>query len=42
MGSDPAPFVANLFSFHYESEWVDKMKNIDDQARRFGYICNEW
>ena len=40
MGSDPAPFFANLFLFHYKSEWIGKMKNIDhiDCARRFGHI----
>ena len=26
MGSDPAPFYANLFLFNYESEWVGKSK----------------
>ena len=25
MGSDPAPFFANLFLFHYECEWIKKL-----------------
>ena len=29
VSSDPAPFCANLFLFHYESKWIGKMKNID-------------
>ena len=37
--TDPAPFLANLFSFCYESEWIGKMKNIDHQGeRRFGHV----
>ena len=27
MGSDPAPFFANLFLHHYESEWLGTIKN---------------
>ena len=36
MGSDPAPFMANLFLYHYESTWIKKLKKSDLQkARRF-------
>ena len=36
MGSDPAPFMANLFLFHYESEYVKKIQKEDIFiARRF-------
>ena len=36
MGSDPAPFMANLFLYHYESQWVKGLKKSDVQkARRF-------
>ena len=27
MGSDPAPFFANLFSFFYESRWLKSIEN---------------
>ena len=38
MGSDPAPFMANLFLYHFESKWVKDMKKENLQkARRF---CN--
>ena len=37
MGSDPAPFFANLFLYFYESKWVKMvMKNDLRRARRFG------
>ena len=26
MGSDPAPFMANLFLYHYESKWLKELK----------------
>ena len=36
MGSDPAPFMANLFLYHYESLWIKNLKKEDLQkARRF-------
>ena len=36
MGSDPAPFMANLFLYHYESVWMKNLKKEDLQkARRF-------
>ena len=36
MGSDPAPFMANLFLYHYESLWIKNLKKNDLQkARRF-------
>ena len=35
MGSDPAPFFANLFLFHYESKWIKKMK---ESANMFRFI----
>ena len=36
MGSDPAPFMANLFLYHYESRWIKNLKKDDLQkARRF-------
>ena len=36
MGSDPAPFMANLFLYHYESLWIKNLKKDDLQkARRF-------
>ena len=37
MGSDPAPFMANLFLYHFESKWVKNLKKDNLQkARRFG------
>ena len=39
MGSDPAPFFANLFLFFYESRWLKSIKNTNYQvARKFGNI----
>ena len=39
MGSDPAPFFANLFLYHYESEWLHTLKNHDYHcARKFNHI----
>ena len=36
MGTDCAPFLANLFLYSYESEWMQKMAKTDSQlARRF-------
>ena len=36
MGSDPAPFMANLFLYYYESKWVKNLKKDSLQkARRF-------
>ena len=36
MGSDPAPFLANLFLYYYESEWLTKIMKTDlERARRF-------
>ena len=38
MGSDPAPFMANLFLFYYENKWIRNLKKTDlKRARRF---CN--
>ena len=38
MGSDPAPFFANLFLYFYESKWMDSLKKKDlIRARKF---CN--
>ena len=36
MGSDPAPFFANLFLYHYESKWPKTLTKTDlTKARRF-------
>lgn len=36
MGSDPAPFFANLFLYYYESKWLKKIQKRDiRRARRF-------
>ena len=36
MGSDPAPFMANLFLYHYEAKWIKNLKKENLQkARRF-------
>ena len=36
MGSDPAPFMPNLFLYHYESNWIRNLKkNSIQQARMF-------
>jgi len=36
MGSDPAPFMANLFLYHFESKWIKSLKKENLQkARRF-------
>ena len=38
MGSDPAPFFANLFLYYYEREWVNSIKKNDIiKARK---LCN--
>ena len=39
MGSDPAPFFANLYLFFYESRWLKSIKNTNYRvARKFGNI----
>ena len=39
MGSDPAPFMANLFLYHYESSFLKELKKTDlSRARRFGNV----
>ena len=36
MGSDPAPFMANLFLYHYESKWLKELKKTNLlKARKF-------
>ena len=36
MGSDPAPFFANLFLYHYESSWLNNLKKTElHKARKF-------
>ena len=36
MGSDPAPFMENLFLHYYESKWIKNLKKDDlHKARRF-------
>ena len=38
MGSDPAPFFANLFLYFYESKWINELKKNDlIKARK---LCN--
>ena len=29
MGSDPAPFFANLFLYYFESKWINDLKKQD-------------
>ena len=37
MGSDPAPFMANLFLYYYESRWIKELKKKNlIVARKFG------
>ena len=39
MGSDPAPFFANLFLYHYESSWLKTTKKSNNiLARKFGSV----
>ena len=39
MGSDPAPFFANLFLFYYEAEWIKSMKNMNySKAKKFSHV----
>ena len=39
MGSDPAPYFANLFLYRYESRWLNKMKKQNPVlARKFGKV----
>ena len=39
MGSDPAPYFANLFLYCYESRWLNRMKKENNVlARKFGKI----
>ena len=36
MGSDPAPFMANLFLYHFESKWLKELKKKNlNHARKF-------
>ena len=32
MGSDPTPFIANLFLYFYENKFLDKLKILDHYA----------
>ena len=37
MGSDPAPFFANLFLFYHEEQWISKQRKANNNiARKFG------
>ena len=39
MGSDPAPYFANLFLYHYESSWLKGIKKTNNiLARKFGNV----
>ena len=39
MGSDPAPFFANLFLYYYERKWMLKLKQKDiHRARKYGNV----
>ena len=39
MGSDPSPFFANLFLYHYESSWLKSIKKTNNTlARKFGNV----
>ena len=39
MGSDPAPFFANLFLFYFESEWMERQtKNNFTSAKKFNFM----
>ena len=39
MGSDPVPFLANLFLFFYEPRWLKSIKNTNyEVARKFANI----
>ena len=38
MGSDPAPFMANLFLYHYENKWLQEVKKTNlTVARKFSH-----
>ena len=42
MGSDPAPYFANLFLYRYESRWLNRMKkenNLDNKLLRILNKC---
>ena len=41
MGTDFAPFLANLFLYSYECEWMDKMhrKNKTGFLKKFDFCC---
>ena len=30
MGTDPAPYIANLYLHHYESKWMEKLAKTKD------------
>jgi len=39
MGSDPAPFFANLFLYYYENRFIQELKKTDlPRARKFGNL----
>ena len=39
MGSDPAPFMANLFLFYYENKFIKSLKVSNTaKARKFSYV----
>ena len=40
MGSDPAPFFANLFLCYYESRWMNELKKKD--LIRARNLCNSF
>jgi hypothetical protein len=39
MGTDPAPFMANLFLYYYENKFMQGLRKTDIRAaRKFGYV----
>ena len=39
MGTDPAPFMANLFLYYYENKFMNELIKTDKRAaRKFGYV----
>ena len=37
MGTDPAPYIANLYLYHYEYEWMEKIEKTDNITARRCY-----
>ena len=42
MGTDCAPFLANLFLFSYEFKWIDKQRKHNQDVYKFFRYCGRY